>query len=275
MKLRIYWLLGVAVTLGWLAGGQKRASFDPAMAGAFFPLRRGLSWTYRFTGKDPNTNEIITNRAMGNEGLASLRAADGAMGHASITALKPAGEMVSEYVGPGGTGTSTDIYVVDGGYITRVSTTLDNPAWILSRETQFLPRLLRPGLTWSNSLIPFGSPTTEFWVMQKHRTFLDPDEVMVPAGRFSGCIRIETDAVFGRNSREHDQYRYLDWYAPNVGLVRTLFLKRSGFFGSETEIARLELLKFAEAPVTVTSRLPKAEASISSTRLTEGSQRNR
>jgi len=205
---------------------------------------------------------------MGNERLASLRAADRAIGHAYITSLKAAGEVVSEYSGPGGTGTSTDIYVVDGGYITRVST-LNNPAGILSGERQFLPRLLMPGLTWSNSLFPFGSPSTAFWVVQKHRTFLDPDEVAVPAGRFSGCIRIETDAVYRHNSREHDQFRYLDWYAPNVGLVRTLFLMKSGFFGSETEIARLELLKFGESPVTVTSRLPKAEASIPSTRLTE------
>ena len=268
MKLRICWLLGVAVTLVWLAGGQKRASFDPEMAGAFFPLRPGLSWTYRFTGKNPNTNEIITNRAMGNERLASLRAADRATSNAYITSLKAAGEVVSEYSGPGGTATSTDIYVIDAGYITRLST-LDNPASIVSGERQFLPQLLSPGLTWSNSLLPFGSPSAAFRVVQKHRTFLDPDEVVVPAGRFSGCIRIETDAVYGHNSREHDQFRYLDWYAPNVGLVRTLFLMKGGFFGSETEIARLELLKFTESPVLVTSRSPKAEASMPSTRLTE------
>jgi hypothetical protein len=268
MKLRI-WLLGVAAALVSLAGCQKRASFDPALAGAFFPLRPGLSWTYRFTGKDPNTNATITNRSMVNERLASLRAADRAMGHAYITSLKAAGEVVSEYSGAGGTGTSRDIYVLDGGYITRVST-LDNPAWIVSGERQFLPRLLRPGLTWSNSLLPFGSPSTAFRVVQEHRTFLDPDEVVVPAGRFSGCIRIETDAVYGRNSREHDQFRYLDWYAPNVGLVRTLFLIKGGFFGSETEIARLELLKFGESPVTVASRSNEEGSSTPSARLTEG-----
>lgn len=268
MRLTICWLLVLAVTLVSLAGCQKRASFDPTMAGAFFPLRPGLSWTYRFTGKSPNTNEIITNRAMDSERLASLRVTDRAMGHAHITSLKAAGEVVSEYSGPGGTGTSTDIYVVDDGYITRVST-LDNPAEILGGERQFLPRLLRPGLTWSNSLFPFESPSTAFWVVQKHRTFLDPDDVVVPAGRFSGCIRIETDAVYRREHEGSDQFRYLDWYAPNVGLVRTLFSTKSGFFGSETEIGRLELLKFAESPVTVTSRLPKAEASIPITKLTE------
>ncbi len=45
MRLRICWLLGLAVTLVSVAGCQKRASFDPALAGAFFPLRPGSSWT--------------------------------------------------------------------------------------------------------------------------------------------------------------------------------------------------------------------------------------
>lgn len=246
MRLRICSLLGVAVALVSLAGCQKRASFDPALAGAFFPLRPGSSWTYRFTDKSRNTTEIITDRVIGIEHLASPKAA---------------GEVVSEYSGPDGTGASTNIYVVEGGYITRAST-----------ERQFLPRLLKPDLTWSNSLFPFGDLANPFQVLQKHHTFLEPDEVVVPAGRFSGCIRIETDAVYQRKSLEHNgsqQFRYLDWYAPNVGLVKTLFLMKSGFFGFETEISRLELLKFAESPVLVTSRSPKAEASMPSPRPTE------
>jgi hypothetical protein len=55
MRLRICSLLGVAVALVSLAGCQKRASFDPVLAGAFFPLRPGSSWTYRFTDKSRNT----------------------------------------------------------------------------------------------------------------------------------------------------------------------------------------------------------------------------
>jgi hypothetical protein len=62
---------------------------------------------------------------------------------------------------------------------------------------------------------------------------------------FSNCIRIETEAVYSDSSSKQDgvrKLRYLDWYAPNVGLVKT-----SGLFGSET--ARVELLSFVDSQV--------------------------
>src|SRR5260370_38738389 len=103
MRLRICSLLGMAVALVSLAGCQKRASFDPALAGAFFPLRPGSSWTYRFTDKIRNTTQIITDPVIGMEHLASP---------------KVAGARVSEYSGADGKGATTDIYVCEGGYIT-------------------------------------------------------------------------------------------------------------------------------------------------------------
>jgi hypothetical protein len=51
--------------------------------------------------------------------------------------------------------------------------------------------------------------------------------------------------------------RYLDWYAPNVGLVKTLVLE-SGFFGSET--ARVELLSFVDSHVKAASHWSKGES---------------
>jgi hypothetical protein len=164
------------------------------------------------------------------------------------------GKVVSEVSRPEGTNQSAMVYVVEGGYITRVST-LGQPRWTVFEERRFLPQLLRPGLSWSNSLRPFGQVQTMFNVEQTHRTFLERKDVVVPGGRFSGCIRIETEAVYKFAADQpgtEEHLRYIDWYAPHIGLVKTRVVK-SGLFGSE--VARIELLSFAEsegrAPVQV------------------------
>lgn len=149
--------------------------------------------------------------------------------------------------------------MIEGGYITRASD-LDDHGRILFEERRFLPQVLKPDLTWSNSLFPFDRMPEAFRVTQTHRTFSEADEVAVPAGHFSHCIRIETEAVYRDSSSKEDgarRLRYLDWYAPNVGLVKTLVLE-SGFFGSE--IARVELLSFVDSQVKGAPRWSKAES---------------
>ncbi len=139
--------------------------------------------------------------------------------------------------------------MTEGGYINRVS--VDGPTWIRFEETRFLPQLLKPGLIWSNSFFPFGHlrEALAFHVVQHHRTFLESGD---------GCIRIETEAEYQRNipqSAPSLRLRYIDWYAANVGLVRTVVLK-GGFFNSE--VARVELLSFAKSPVEVAARSSQA-----------------
>ena len=219
-----------------LTSCQNKAPFDPRLAGAFFPLNPGSTWTYRVVDKRLGTTNIITDRAVDKHS---------------------GGEAVSEGPLSGGASRSTILYVTEGGYIDRVS--LDGgPTWIRFEEARFLPQLLKPDLTWSNSLFPFGHLGAAFHIEQYHRTFLESDDVVVPAGRFPGCIRIETEAEYQGNSSQSApslRLRYIDWYAPNVGLVRTVVFKR-GFFNSE--IARVELLSFAKSPVDVAARSSQA-----------------
>ena len=221
-----------------ITGCRSTASFDPASAGTFFPLRRGSSWTYRMVDKNQVTSEIVTDRAMGT-------------GH--IDTLKAAGETVSESANMnGGDRESTFLYVIQDGYLTRVSS-VGIPAYA-SYERGFLPQYLKPGLTWSNSLFPFGNFRGAFYILQTHRTFLEAGDVVVPAGRFSGCIRIETDAVYEPPRKDGVLHlKYVDWYAPNVGLVQTRVLK-SGWF-SDSEVAHLELLTFADSSTGAATRL--------------------
>jgi len=232
MMSRAVFVIVLALAAVQLTSCERKASFDPALAGAFFPLHPGSSWTYRVIDKNLGTTDIITDRVVDKQ---------------LINIVKTGGEAISEGSVSGGASKSTILYVTEGGYINRVS--VDGPTWIRFEEKKFLPQLLKPDLTWSNSLFPFGHLTGAFHVMQYHRTFLETDEVAVPAGRFSSCIRIETEAVYQRNLSQSDRslrLRYIDWYAPNVGLVRTVVLK-SAFFNSV--VARVELLSFAKSQV--------------------------
>src|SRR6202022_4197921 len=222
--------LSTAPVIAPITGCRNNASFDPASAGTFFPLHRGSSWTYRIVDKSQAVTEIVTDRALG-------------AGH--IDKLKAAGEAVLESANiNGGDRESTFLYVMEDGYLSRVSS-VGVPAWA-SYERRFLPQYLRPGLTWTNTLFPFGRFPAAFHVTQTHRTFLEAGDVVVLAGRFSGCIRIETDAVYGPPRKDGVLHlKYVDWYAPNVGLVKTRVLKSRWF--SDSEVARLELLTFADS----------------------------
>jgi len=231
--------LSTAPVIAPIMGCRNNASFDPASAGTFFPLHRGSSWSYRIIDKNQAINEIVTDRALG-------------AGH--IDTLKAAGEAVSESANING-GKSTFLYVMEDGYLTRVSS-VGVPAWA-SYERRFLPQFLKPGLTWTNTLFPFGRFPLAFHITQTHRTFLEAGDVVVPAGRFSGCVRIETDAVYGPPRKDGVLHlKYVDWYAPNVGLVKTRVLKSRWF--SESEVARLELLTFADSSTGGATRLSNA-----------------
>jgi hypothetical protein len=224
---------------------QEGRNDETALAGSFFPLRPGSSWTYRVIDKGQNTTEVFTDRAVDQERVGPARAAS---------------KVISEYSGSDGKGKSTIFYVVEDGYVSRVFG-LGDRSQILFQERGFLPRLLKPDLTWSNSLFPFDRLPERFYVTENHRSSLEAGVVLVPAGHFSNCIRIETEAVYSDSSSKQDgvrKLRYLDWYAPNVGLVKSLVLK-SGFFGSET--ARVELLSFVDSQVKAASHRSLAESS--------------
>src|SRR5712664_2898816 len=55
-----------------LASCQNKAPFDPGLAGAFFPLNPGSTWTYRVVDKNLGTTNIITDRAMDKQLISSV-----------------------------------------------------------------------------------------------------------------------------------------------------------------------------------------------------------
>jgi len=224
-----------------LVGCEHKAPFDPGLAGSFFPLRPGSTWTYRMVDDDRHTTEILT---------------DHAIDRSTGTSSDEVGGVVSEHEGSGGENNLTILYSVENGYVTRIFD-FGGSSGVQVRERRFLPSLLKPDLTWSNWTFPFGPFPEGFHLAQTHHTALETNLVEVPAGSFSNCIRIETRVAYEGNLSEHIRPRrlkYLDWYAPNVGLIKTVVLE-SGYFGDE--VARVELLSFGDSPVkTVSNSIP-------------------
>jgi hypothetical protein len=63
------------ITLGaaQLTGCNKEASYNPALAGTFFPLKPGFSWTYRMVDSSEPATEIRTDRVVGKEYIKPLQ----------------------------------------------------------------------------------------------------------------------------------------------------------------------------------------------------------
>ena len=137
--------------------------------------------------------------------------------------------------------------MLERGYVTRIASF--GASRIRLEERGFLPQYLRPDQGWSNILSPFEHSSGDILkITQNHRTFLEAEEVVVPAGRFSKCLRIETEASYQSPAGIGDKRYFADWYAPDIGLVKTLVLGGGQDGGSE--MARIELLRFAKPETT-------------------------
>jgi len=214
----------------------------------FFPLKPNTVWTYKVASKIQRANYVVTDRVVGSKYVPALR----------ITGL-----VVEEFYNLDRAGLRPIVYQETGGYITRLSGLdyaahqIKAPAWGRSEERNFIPDHLLPNLAWNNTLFPYGKLPGAFDITQAHKSYMEPAEVIVPAGHFRNCIRIETLAHY-----EGGQYAaqkrdlsltYEDWYAPNVGLVRTVAYQ-GGPNGDEME--RVELTRFDTVAPSVTSDSP-------------------
>jgi hypothetical protein len=152
-------------------------------------------------------------------------------------------------------------YVVERGFMTRVQD-LDEPSRIRLQEHRFLPQDLWPDRSWSNTLLPFQDLTKgTLAITQKHQTFLEEDDVFVPGGRFRDCIRVESEASYQSPVGSGKQRFFRDWYAPDVGLVKTIVLS-GGKDGRQ--IARIELVRFADSKNIAPARSLKRQSDRSS-----------
>jgi len=239
MRRKAIVLLAFALFAAPLIGchGGKRSTYDPKFAESFFPLEPNSLWTYRITSKSQHQTYVVTDQVVGER---------------YIPALNLTGAVVQEYYNMDRGGTRPLVYFIKDGYRSRLSglnyskEAIEAPAWGRSEESEFLPLRVFPDLSWTSKTLPFGHLAGSFDIAQAHRSFFQDYDVVVPAGSFSGCMRIESRALYEGGAYSSPRNKnlsltYEDYYAPNVGLIKTVALEGSAE-GSEVE--RVELLKF-------------------------------
>lgn len=202
----------------------------------FFPLKPHMLWVYHVQSKSQQASYTMTDTVVGPQ---------------FVPALKLTGAVVQEFYNLDRAGLRPIVYYEKDGYLTRLSGLdyvrheIKAPVWGRSEEMNFLPERLEPEQIWSNKLFPYGKMRGAFDIAQSHKSFLEKHTIEVPAGRYDGCIRIETLATYegGTDTRQKQGLKlaYVDWYAPNVGLIRTLAYE-GGPDGPEME--RVELVRF-------------------------------
>jgi hypothetical protein len=230
---------GIVALVGMLslsASGCQSGQWPVDPSAVFFPLKPNMMWMYRVESKSQQREYIITDTVVGEQ---------------YVPALKVTGAVVQEFYNLDRAGLRPIVYTQKGGYLTRLSgldyekDRIVPPAWGRSIEEDFLPERLTPDTVWQNKVFPYGQLPGGFDVAQHHRSFIAGGTVTVPAGHYTGCIRIETLAEYegGAYAQRHEVMKlaYEDWYAPNVGLIRTIAYE-GGPRGPEME--RVELLRF-------------------------------
>jgi hypothetical protein len=116
-----------------------------------------------------------------------------------------------------------------------------------SSEERFLPDGLNKDLSWDSVTTAYDlGGGNGYGVRQTHRARFEASLVEVPAGRFSGCVRVDTVALHsGERNGKFDSdplvLYYSDWYAPNVGLIRTVQSNRPD---GGPPLAQIELLAY-------------------------------
>jgi hypothetical protein len=230
-------IAGLVILLGLASSACKSEPWPADPSAVFFPLKPNMMWIYKVQSKSQQRQYIVTDTVVGQQ---------------YVPALKLTGDVVQEFYNTDRAGLRPIIYTQKDGYLTRLSgldyveNKIQPPAWGRSTDENFLPQRLRPDRSWENKLFPYGKLPGGFDLFQSHKSFVEKRLVAVPAGSYAGCIRIETLARYegGAYSRRGGVLKlaYEDWYAPNVGLVRTVAYE-GGPNGPEME--RVELLRFA------------------------------
>jgi hypothetical protein len=125
------------------------------------------------------------------------------------------------------------VYCAKGGFLHRVmsleyrgESLQDNG--LRSGELKFLPTDLGRTDAWEGLTNAYRLPDgSGFEVQQQHQVAPAPERVVVPAGTFERCARVDTTAIHTATGSDGAPvgprilYYYRDWYAPGVGLVKT------------------------------------------------------
>lgn len=194
---------------------------DRAESTAYFPLHTDDTWVYEIAPTSGGEHSRLTVHSRGDQFVGPLRKRAHVMEerYASATSSAPGEPYLLAYY-------------QDQGYMHRAMSLEYRGQEIVelglhASEERFLPARLDERSQWNGTTTAYDTPGgSGYAVEQHHAAAPEPDAVEVPAGRFAGCIRVDTVAVQqmredGRGRGQATVLYYRDWYAPNVGLVRS------------------------------------------------------
>jgi hypothetical protein len=184
---------------------------------SYFPLQQGLRWDYLVTTRVGNSIE---------QSEFSIRTGE----QTSIDNIPHGVRITSD-------GTRYYITEDNGGIYRSAKRTLveskpgidDPPHWILKYPMQ-------TGTNWSNQTYPYvlrriypyeERLTRGMNLKMTYQIAALDDTLVVPAGRFDNCIRVEGEATLtlyadARSGYEEILINTTEWYAPGTGLVKLL-----------------------------------------------------
>jgi hypothetical protein len=237
-------VVGLLVAVGWGCAAVVKPSRITVTSPDYFPLAPRSRWEY-----------LVSRRAAGERlrFFATVRPDEftGPNGHG----CRVVEERYSDL--PGG-GRYPIVYCREGGFLHRVMSleyrgeALEDNG-LRSGELKFLPVDLAQTETWEGLTNAYSLPDgSGFEVRQLHQVYRQAEPIVVPAGSFAGCARVETTAIHSATGPDGSPvgprivYYYSDWYAPGVGLVRTE--QRSA---TAEVLATIELVEYEITPETV------------------------
>lgn len=184
-----------------------------APGGSYFPMVPETRWVYAL--RSPRGSSQIEVRARGERSLP---------GRAQPVFVMD--ETIRGF-GAGFVETSPVAYVVEGGYVARITAVDYAESGALralgeADATLVLPLDPRPGQRWSQQTTLFQTPEGGGGSMGWSAEVRPLTSVVVPAGRFDDVVEIElVYSNLGGGSAE-PQVLYRDYYARGVGLVRSV-----------------------------------------------------
>ena len=211
--------LGILVLL---AGTACERGIDPAR---WFPLDEGLTWRYRTELPQrkqtvDSVYRVLGPRSLGDVGLHGRREKETA--REGIAVEERRSTYPTMWSGPNEVELS--IWIRDGEWRNRVYMQYDGDTLVPQagfEDRHVLPIALRDGLAWESETVIVGQKAGEGYT-HRHRLEREDGVIVVPAGTFRDCLRLETESVLRAESpgKAEIVYVYREWYAPDVGLVR-------------------------------------------------------
>lgn len=208
--------------LSLLAATACERAIDPAR---WFPLDEGLTWRYRTELPQrkqtvDSVYRVLGRRTMSDVGLHGRREKE--MAREGIAVEEHRSTYPTMWSGPNEVELS--IWVTDGAWRNRVYMQYDGDALVPQagfEDRHVLPVELRAGLAWESETVIVGQKAGEGYT-HRHRLEREDEAIIVPAGTFRGCLRLETESVIRPEAPGKPEivYLYREWYAPEVGLVR-------------------------------------------------------